>query len=157
MAKKQQDENPPHHVISAVVALIAVVGLVVVFQNNGPTGSIVESHRNLPAEVGGWRYTQNLVLPQPNAPRAHWDYCMHGPGDLNYKACCPGGLNDPTCDDPCPSSKSSSPTSSEFTGNCCFQINRAPRCETWGDVAAASARNTKECIESPTQEGTWLC
>jgi len=157
MAKKQQEYIPPHHIISAVVALIAVVGLVVVFQSNGPTGNIVEMHRDLSAEVGGWKQTNKLMVPDFNDPRAHWDYCMHGPGDLNWKMCCPGGRNDEKCIDPCPASKSGEPQDAELTGNCCLQLNRAPTCETWGDVREASTRNTKHCIISGSDSSTLLC
>ncbi len=157
LVKKQEQQTPPHHIVSAVVALIAVVGLVVVFQSNGPTGNLVEMQRDLPSEVGGWKQTKNLVIPDFNEPRAHWDYCLHNPGSPNWRSCCRGGLNDKTCTDPCPTSKSSNPSDTEFTGNCCLQINRAPRCETWRDVKEASSRNTKECIVSGSDSSTLLC
>lgn len=155
MAKEQLD-NPPHHMISAVVALVAVIALVVVFQSNGPTANVVEMSGNPAEEVGGWKISNYFNAPSESELQAHPLYCRHFPGDNDYMECCPEGRSDKTCTDPCPRSKAADPSDLDLTGNCCFQLNRGARCETWGDVRNEQSKYSAYYYESPTQPGVTM-
>lgn len=135
--EQKSSEHQSHLLASTLVALVAVVGLVLVFASNPPTGAFAEVHGG-PAKA--WITREYRECTDIANPLCHRDFCRHAPSDPNFGECgkCTPG---------------SAGIENSNTGYCCITPNlQQAHCETYKEFNYWRKKD-RTFLYSPTQRG----